>query len=96
MRVIISYDDFDMVDKKKDFLLKHLNDANSLIQKSIVKKPILVILAPSNKAINSGEDNWCFHILLFTFDNEWKCDCEKYSDEDKKIKDIFEQIKNCQ
>ena len=93
MRVIISYDDFDMIKEKKTFLENHLNDSNSLTQKSIVKQPILVILAPSNKAINIGEDNWCFHILLFTFDNEWKCDYEKpYADE--VIKNIFEQIKN--
>ncbi len=96
MRVIISYDDFDMIKEKKTFLENHLNDSNSLTQKSMVKKPILVILAPSIKAIKGGEDNWCFHIMLFTFDKEWKCDYEKYSDEDKKIKGIFEQIKNCQ
>lgn len=93
MRVIISYDDFDMVEEKGKFLLEHLNDPNSLTQKSIVKKPILVILAPSINAINSGEDKWCFHILLFTFDNEWKCDYEEPPYTDQKIKVIFEQIK---
>ncbi|MDE5601160.1 MAG: hypothetical protein K2J16_01530 [Clostridia bacterium] len=98
MRVIISYDDFnfdyDRIEDKERYLLEHLNDKNSVIQESIVKRPILVILAPSNKAINNNKENRCFHMLLFTFENnEWKSYKDCYSNE--AIKKIFDEVKNC-
>ncbi|MDE6302752.1 MAG: hypothetical protein K2M36_04100, partial [Clostridia bacterium] len=68
MRVIIAYDDFDMVEEKKQYLLdKQLNNKDNLIHKSIVECPILVILAPSNKAINN--DKHYFELMLFSVEN---------------------------